>query len=112
MSKLTDSSEKSEKVEMKRAVALHYDNSLELPTVLASGLGALAEKIVAIAKAAGVPIEQDRELSDLLSKAIATSSIKPEGLQLVSEVVSFLYLTDKEWQSEQGKPFATRIQSR
>jgi len=72
-------------------VALSYDGR-RAPRVTAKGQGALAEQILALAEAHGVPLEQDPELAALLSQIPLGEEI-PEALYLaVAEVISFAYL--------------------
>jgi flagellar biosynthesis protein len=73
------------------AVALHYDGR-NAPRVTAKGRGALAEQILALAEAHGVPLEQDPELAALLAQIPLGEEI-PEALYLaVAEVIAFAYL--------------------
>jgi flagellar biosynthesis protein len=73
------------------AVALSYDGR-NAPRVTAKGRGALAEQILALAEAHGVPLEQDPELAALLAQIPLGEEI-PEALYLaVAEVIAFAYL--------------------
>ena len=59
--------EKKEK--QKTAVALAYDpNEDGAPKVIASGKGALAEKIIEQAKENKIPVHEDDKLAETLSK--------------------------------------------
>ncbi len=96
---MTDSNESCDHIEKSNSshrVEAHYNNSLDLPSVLSSGVGAMAEKLTAITNAAGTPITE-ADLKALLSKAMPDASINTENFRLVSEIISFLCLTDKEW---------------
>ncbi len=74
-----------------RVVALRYDG-VNTPRVTAKGQGNLAEQILALAEAHGVPIEKDPELAALLSQIPLGDEI-PETLYLaVAEVIAFAYL--------------------
>ncbi len=55
---------KKEKV--RQAVALAYNPEDDAPTVIASGKGALAERIIEKAQEAAVPVHRDDKLADTL----------------------------------------------
>ena len=57
---------KKEKV--RQAVALAYNPEDDAPTVIASGKGALAERIIEKAQEAAVPVHRDDKLADTLSR--------------------------------------------
>lgn len=83
---------------MKKAVALRYDQSKEdAPRVIATGKGTMAENIIKIAQDHNLPIRQDEDLVELLSKVELDKEI-PEKLYIaVAEVFRFLYdITRKE----------------
>ncbi|OYZ62223.1 MAG: type III secretion system protein [Sulfuricurvum sp. 24-42-5] len=83
---------------MKKAVALRYDPSKEdSPRVVATGKGATAENIIKIAQLHNLPIQEDEDLVELLSKVELDKEI-PEKLYIaVAEVFRFLYnITRKE----------------
>ena len=54
----------AEKEKTKTAVALAYEPGDDAPKILASGKGAVAEKIIAEAKEADVPFYTDAALAD------------------------------------------------
>ena len=58
--------EQQKKEKIKQAVALSYDPKDNAPTVIASGKGALAERIIEKAKEANVPLHRDDKLADTL----------------------------------------------
>lgn len=73
------------------AVALHYDGK-NAPQVTAKGSGELAERIIALAKAHGVPLQENEPLVSLLAKLELGDEI-PQPLYLaVAEVIAFAYL--------------------
>ena len=83
---------------MKKAVALRYDTSKEnSPRVVATGKGETAENIIKIAQLHNLPIQEDADLVELLSKVELDKEI-PEKLYIaVAEVFRFLYdITRKE----------------
>ena len=77
---------------MKKAVALRYNQDKEnSPRVVATGKGATAEHIIKIAQLHNLPIQEDADLVELLSKVELDKEI-PEKLYLaVAEVFKFLY---------------------
>jgi len=77
---------------MKQAIALRYDQKKEnAPKVVAKGKGVTAENIIKIAQLHNLPITQDEDLVELLSKVEIDHEI-PENLYIaVAEVFKFLY---------------------
>ena len=77
---------------MKKAVGLKY-NRLEdnAPKVIASGKGEMAKKIIEIAKKNNIPIKEDSDLVELLSKVEIDREIPPNLYKAVAEVFSWLY---------------------
>ncbi len=83
---------------MKQAVALRYDQDKEnAPKVLAKGKGITAQKIIEIAHEHDLPIREDADLIELLSKVEIDHEI-PENLYIaVAEVFKFIYsVTNKK----------------
>lgn len=85
------------------AVALHYDEKTA-PRVTAKGRGEVAEQILEIAKAHGIPLEENPALVNVLSELELGTEI-PEALYLaVAEVIAFAYMVrgrfPKDWKSE------------
>ncbi len=89
------SEKKSEKGKVKQAIALEYDPSDEAPRVIASGRGALAERIIERAKEADVPIHRDDKLADTLSRLEIGDMIPPELYEVVAEILIFVDSMDK-----------------
>jgi flagellar biosynthesis protein len=70
--------------------ALRYTGS-GAPEVIAAGRGALAHRILARAREAGVPVHRDPELADSLA-ALALGEEVPEELwAAVAEVLAWAY---------------------
>lgn len=84
-----------EKEKKKTAVALSYNKGDEAPTVVASGVGAVAEKIIETAKESEVPIYEDSPLADTLSKLEIGEAIPPELYNVVAEILVFVNDMDK-----------------
>ena len=94
---LTNEPTPTKRKSRRQAVALEYADADQLPRVLASGTDNLAAQIVALANRLGVPVTKNEELANLLSQVQPGQQASPETFQLIAEVVSFLYHTDKEW---------------
>jgi flagellar biosynthesis protein len=73
-----------------QAIALAYRGD-DLPRVVAKGKGAVAQKILAIAKAAEVPIHQDAALSNALGSLELNEAIPRELFLAVAQVLVFAY---------------------
>lgn len=89
-----------EESERKKAVALEYSDISTLPRVLASGQGAIAEEIIALAKEHNIPVKENDTLAELLTKIQKGSSINQETFRLVAEVISWLYISDCEFREK------------
>lgn len=80
----------------KQAVALTYEQEkLEAPYVSAKGEGELAEKIIHLAKAHDIPIQEDPSLVSLLAQLNLNEAIPPDLYQVVAEVFAFIYRLDQ-----------------
>ena len=81
----------------KKAAALQYDKgSVSAPKVIAKGDGVSAENIIKIAKLHDIPIQEDADLIELLSKVEIDQEIPEEMYKAVAEVFSFIYKTTKK----------------
>jgi flagellar biosynthesis protein len=88
--------EKSKKPEkVKQAIALEYSLDDAAPVVIASGKGALAERIIEKAKEANVPVHKDGKLAGTLSKLEIGDMIPPELYEVVAEILVFVDAIDK-----------------
>ena len=90
---MEDGREKARKP--KTAVALEYDPNDEAPRIIAAGKGLLAEKIIEKAREANVPLHQDNELADTLSRLDIGDMIPPELYEVVAEILVFVDAMDK-----------------
>lgn len=80
----------------RKAVALKYDMGNDrAPRVTAKGKGYLAEKIIEVAEEHGVPLYEDRELSQVLEALDLDTEIPNELFQAVAEVLAFIYRMNK-----------------
>ena len=85
-------------VNKKKAVALGYNRSQDnAPKVLASGAGEIANNIISLAKEHDIPIKEDPDLIEILSKVEVDQEIPPNLYKAVAEIFSFLYkITNKK----------------
>jgi flagellar biosynthesis protein len=82
---------------MKKAVVLGYDQDKNLaPRVVAKGKGASAENIIKIAQLHNLPIKEDADLVELLSKVELDREVPEKLYVAVAEVFSFLYKITKK----------------
>jgi flagellar biosynthesis protein len=71
------------------AVALHYDKS-GAPRVVAKGRGSIGEKIIELAKAHDIPIEENEVLAGALANVELGDEIPVELYKAVAEVLVFV----------------------
>jgi flagellar biosynthesis protein len=78
----------------KKATALSYEPGSSGPRVIASGAGLIAERILAGAREAGVPIREDPALAQALSLLELGDEV-PEALYIaVAETLAWAYRLD------------------
>ncbi len=90
----------NQKIKKKQAIALEYNPSEDAPKVIASGQGALAERIIEKAKESNVPLHRDDKLADTLSRLEIGEMIPPELYEVVAEILVFVDAMDKIRQKE------------
>lgn len=85
--------EKKTKINEKTmAAAIKYDStSADAPKVTARGRGFIADKIIAIAEENGIPIKNDPDLVQILSKLDIGTEIPLELYRAVAEILAFVY---------------------
>ncbi|MDB5619560.1 EscU/YscU/HrcU family type III secretion system export apparatus switch protein [Tardiphaga sp.] len=71
------------------AVALHYDKT-GAPRVVAKGKGTIGAKIIEVAKAHEIPIEENEVLAGALSNVDIGEEIPAELYKAVAEVLVFV----------------------
>ena len=71
------------------AVALHYDRT-GAPRVIAKGKGTIGEKIIELARANDIPIEENEVLAGALSNVELGDEIPTELYKAVAEVLIFV----------------------
>lgn len=84
-----------DKNKVKQAIALEYNPEEDAPKVIASGRGALAERIIERAQESDVPIHRDDKLADTLSRLEIGDMIPPELYEVVAEILIFVDSMDK-----------------
>lgn len=85
-----------EKKKKKQAIALSYDpKENSAPTVVATGMGALADRIIEKAKEDAVPVHEDDKLAETLSRLDIGEAIPPELYEVVAEILVFVDAMDK-----------------
>ena len=75
--------------EKQLAVALHYDRT-GAPRVVAKGRGPIGEKIIEVAKAHNIPIEENEVLVGALSNVELGDEIPADLYKAVAEVLVFV----------------------
>ena len=67
------------------------------PRVVATGRGAVAEQILAIAFEKGVPVREDSDLAQILAAVELDSEIPIDALAAVAEILSYVYRANRTW---------------
>jgi flagellar biosynthesis protein len=76
----------------KKAVALRYNPLKDrAPKVTAKGSGDVAERIIAIAREHDIPIRDDADLVEILSRLDIEKEIPPDVYVVVAELLAFVY---------------------
>lgn len=79
------------------AAALKYDPvGHDAPQLVASGQGLMAEEIIRLAKVHNVPLHEDAQLVEALSRLELTESIPRELYTVVAEVLAYVFRVDAE----------------
>ena len=77
---------------VRRAAALRYESGTDAaPRVVAAGRGELAERIVAEARAAGVPVRDDAALAEALAGLDLGAHVPEELYRAVAEALAWAY---------------------
>lgn len=75
-----------------KAAAIEYERGTDnAPKVTASGRGAVAEQILAIAFERGIKVREDAELAEILSLLEVDSPIPVEAFTAVAEILAYVY---------------------
>jgi len=90
------------------AVALRDHAANGRPRILASGYGAVAERILAIAFAGGIKVREDADLAEVLVALEIGREIPLEAFAAVAEILSYVYGTNEAARSGIGPLAAAR----
>jgi flagellar biosynthesis protein len=74
----------------KKAVALQYDGNTA-PTVTASGEGALADEIIALARDLKIPLYENAELTEMLATLDLGDQIPHELYIIIAQIIALAY---------------------
>ena len=87
----------TEKEKRKQAVALRYRPDKETaPRVAAKGSGLIAEKIIELARKHGIPVKDDPDLLEVLSKLEIEEEVPPTVYVAVAELLAFVYSLNRK----------------
>jgi flagellar biosynthesis protein len=82
---------------MKKAQAIAYNQEEGVPRLLAKGRGREAEKILALAKEAGIEIVEDSSLAALLDAGVKPGDfIPPWCWEAIAKILAFVLSKEKE----------------
>ncbi len=90
------------KKKIDKAVAILYEEESSAPRVIASGQGTIAQKIIETAREAGIHIQEDPNLVELLSKVPIGDEIPVELYQTVAEVLAFVSQINDKFKTKMG----------
>ena len=88
------------------AVAVGYNAEKDTaPRILASGQGAVAQKIIELARQNGVTLKEDPLLVAALASLEVDTLIPPELYSVVAEVLAYVYrVRERQFQSPDSPP--------
>jgi len=87
----------TEKEKRKQAVALRYRPDKDTaPRVAAKGKGLVAEKIIELARKHGIPVKDDPDLLEILSKLEIEEEVPPTVYVAVAELLAFVYSLNRK----------------
>jgi flagellar biosynthesis protein len=90
-------------MDKRSATAIRYDPSLPAPFVVANGRGMLAAKLIDLAREAGIPVRNDRELAERLIWLNPGDLVPEELYQPVAEILLFLLELDGKRSEQQER---------
>ncbi len=82
--------------ERRRATALSYEQGQRAPRVTATGVGLVADRILAAAQQAGIPVRHDPALAEALAKLELGADVPEELWTAVAETLAWAYLLDAQ----------------
>jgi flagellar biosynthesis protein len=78
----------------RRATALHYEPGARAPRVTATGSGLIADRIIATAREAGIPVREDPALAEALAKLELGQDVPQELWRAAAEALAWAYKLD------------------
>ena len=88
----------------RKAVALEYKRGRQrAPVISASGRGEVAERIIALAEAAGIYIQPDPDLVEILAQLDLGSAIPPKLYYVIAEILAFVYRLNERAAAEAAR---------
>lgn len=78
----------------RRQVAAAISSQRDMPQVLASGYGKVAEEILQLAFANGVKVREDADLAEILAALDLEENIPLEALEAVSQILARVYVAN------------------
>lgn len=92
-----------------KAIAILYDESTSsAPKVVATGKGEVARKIIEVAQEAGIHIQEDQNLVELLAKIPLGDEIPADLYQTVAEVLAFVYQVNDKFKDKMAPETSTK----
>ena len=89
----------------RRAAALRYRPEKDAaPRLTAKGSGAVAEKIIALAREHGIPVQEDPALIQVLAGLDLNQEIPPSIYLVVAEILAFVYALNRKELTPSGAP--------
>ena len=85
-------------IKIKKAVAVRYKpGEDDAPRVTAKGRSKVAERILELAREHGIPIKEDPDLVEVLSRLDLDQEIPPDLYVVVAEILAFVYKANQDW---------------
>ncbi|HNQ02002.1 MAG TPA: EscU/YscU/HrcU family type III secretion system export apparatus switch protein [Syntrophales bacterium] len=104
MKKKTPATGENRLEKRKMAAAIRYDAATsDAPRLTAKGRGAVAEKIIEIARRHDIPVREDRALVEILSRLDIDRQIPPGLYRAVAEILAFVYSANERYREEKGR---------
>ncbi len=82
--------------ERRRATALSYEQGQRAPRVTATGVGLVADRILAAAQEACIPVRHDPTLAEALAKLELGADVPEELWTAVAETLAWAYRLDAQ----------------
>jgi flagellar biosynthesis protein len=87
------------------AVALEYEPGEDpAPRVVASGRGAIAERIIELAKLHGIPVRENADLAEILTRVTPGEQIPVAAFAVVAEILFYILKADGRLPSPGTRP--------